>query len=136
MKRIPVTERNDLIVNSSCPHRHPDTIQGTDGGAQSTAIALFPPQRETAVLEDAGAEMTDIQARAAVIALGSIRPLDEPALVAPLLAIQEVAAAVVAAEADPFGDGAILPPAKGPGDEKTGTRLGEDPFGLRAGQGA
>jgi hypothetical protein len=123
------------MVDSSSPLHHLDAVERAGCGAHSAAITFFHRQSESASDNGAGAEVANDHVAAAIVAVGDVRSLDEPTSVASFLVIQEIAAAVVAAKADPFGDSTVLPPAKRPGNEPMFPRFTEDLLDLRAGDG-
>jgi hypothetical protein len=99
---------NELISGLISRH-HGDGIHGARVHADAAPIALFPVDLER-FLYRAGAETTYAGADAAVDAHGRVGPLNERPLIAGLLQPQKVAAAVVAAEADPLYAFAALVP--------------------------
>jgi hypothetical protein len=73
-----------------------------------------------------GTEITNVHTCPTVPAPIKIRPLDEISLIADLIFIDEVPAAVVAAEADAIHTGSGLIVAERPGDQMFFLRLLED----------
>jgi hypothetical protein len=123
---------NSFMTNSSSPRDHRDAIGRTYRYAEAAAITFFSRDVEFSVRHGAGAESADVHACPAIVTFPSLRALDESATVTTLLPIQEVAAAVVATEADPLGDGPIVPAAEGTGDEGAPAGRLEDTLGVLA----